>query len=52
MQKAHLKTHEAGEAISLDFKSLEVRKVEIGDVIDAPTVLFSMPRIRLKRPKR
>ena len=35
MQKAHLETQEATEAVSLDLKSLEARKVEIGDVIDA-----------------
>ena len=34
MQKAHLETQEAAEAVSLDLKSLEARKVEIGDAID------------------
>ena len=35
MQKAHLKVQEAAEAVSLDLKSLEARKVKIGDIIDA-----------------
>ena len=35
MQKAHLETQEAAEMVSLDLKSLEARKVEIGDAIDA-----------------
>jgi len=35
MQKAHLETQEAAEVVSLDLKSLEARKVEIGDAIDA-----------------
>ena len=35
MQKAHLETQKAAEAVFLDLKSLEVRKVEIVDAIDA-----------------
>ena len=34
MQKAHLETQEANEAVSSDLKSQEARKVEIGDAID------------------
>ena len=35
MQKARLETQEVAEVVSLDLKSLEARKVEIGDAIDA-----------------
>ena len=35
MQKAHLEAQEAAEAVSSDLKSLEARKIEIGDAIDA-----------------
>ena len=35
MCEAHLAAQEAAKAISSDLKSLEVRKVEIGDAIDA-----------------
>ena len=34
MQTAHLKTQEAAKAVSSDLKSLETRKIEIGDAID------------------
>jgi len=34
MREAHLAAQEAAKVISSDFKSLEVRKVEIGDAID------------------
>ena len=35
MHKAHLETQEAAETVSSNLKSLEVKKVEIGDAIDA-----------------
>jgi len=35
MHKAHLATQEAAKAISSDLKSLEIRKVELEDAIDA-----------------
>ena len=35
MREAHLAAQEAAKAISSDLKSLEIRKVEIGDAIDA-----------------
>ena len=35
MREAHLAAQEAAKAISSDLKSLEARKVEIGDAIDA-----------------
>ena len=35
MRKARLEAQEAAKAISSDLKSLEIRKVEIGDAIDA-----------------
>jgi len=35
MREAHLTAQEAAEVISSDLKSLETRKVEIGDAIDA-----------------
>ena len=56
-QLAHLVTqmheaHLAAKAISSDLKSLETRQVELGDAIDASTVLFLMLKIKLKRPRR
>ena len=35
MHEAHLVAQEAAKAISSDLKSLETRKVELGDAIDA-----------------
>ena len=35
MHEAHLAAQEAAKAISSDLKSLETKKVEIGDAIDA-----------------
>ena len=35
MHEAHLAAQEAAKAISSDLKSLETRKVELGDAIDA-----------------
>ena len=35
MHEAHLVAQEAAKAIFSDLKSLETRKVELGDVIDA-----------------
>ena len=35
MQKAHLEAQEVAKAVSSDLKSLETRKIEIGDAIDA-----------------
>ena len=35
MHEAHLVAQEAAKAISFDLKSLEIRKVELGDVINA-----------------
>ena len=35
MREAHLVAQEAAKAISSDLKSLEARKIEIGDAIDA-----------------
>jgi len=52
MQKAHLETQEVAKAVFSDLKSLETRKVEICDLLMPLTLLFSMPRIRLKRPRR
>ena len=47
MHEDQLAAHEAVEAISSDLKSLEIRKVEIGDAIDAsstPTTLWFVLR--------
>ena len=35
MREAYLAAHEAAKAVSSDLKSLETRKIEIGDAIDA-----------------
>ena len=50
MHEAHFAAQEAAKAISFDLKSLETRKVELGDAIDASAVLFLTLRIKLKRP--
>ena len=52
MQKAHLETQEVAEAVSLDLKSSEARKVEISDAIDASNIALLDAEIRLKRLKR
>ena len=40
MHEAHLAAQEAAKAISSDLKSLEMRRVELGDAIDAPNNTF------------
>ena len=52
MREAHLAAQKVAKAISSDLKSLEIRKVEIRDAIDASIVFFSTLRIRLRRLRR
>ena len=52
MHEAHLTAQEAVKAISSDLKSLETRKVKLGDVIDASNSALLTLRIRLKRPRK
>ena len=51
MQKAHMETQEAAEAISLDLKFLEARKVEIGDAIDASNNALLDVEDKIKKAK-
>ena len=52
MQKAHLETQEAAEAVSLDLKSLEARKVEIGDAIDVSNSALLDAEDKIEKAKR
>ena len=51
MREAHLAAQEAAKAISSDLKSLEMRRVELGDAINASNLFLTL-RIRLKRPRK
>ena len=52
MQKAHLETQEAAEAVSLDLKSLEARKVEIGNAINASNSALLDVEDKIKKAKK
>ena len=51
IQKAHLEAQEAAKAGSSDLKSLEVRKVEIGDAIDASNSSLLDAKDKIKKAK-
>jgi len=51
MREAHLTAQEAGKAISSDLKSLEKRKVEIGDAIDASNSALLDAEDKLEKAK-
>ena len=52
MREAHLAAQEAAKAISSYLKSLEIRKVEIGDAIDASNSALLDVEDGLKRPRK
>ena len=51
MREAHLAAQEAAKAISSNLKSLEARKVKIGDVIDASNSAFLGTKDKIKKAK-
>ena len=51
MREAHLAAQEAAKAISSDLKSLEIRKVEIGDAIDASYSALLDAEDKIKKAK-
>jgi len=52
MREAHLVAQEAAKAISSDLKSLEIRKVEIGDVVDASISALLDAEDKIKMAKK
>ena len=52
MREAHLAAPEAAEAISSDLKSLETRKVEIGDAIDASSSALLDAEDKIEKAKK
>jgi len=51
MQKAYLEAQEAAKAVFSDLKSLEARKVEIGDAIDASNNAFLDAEDKIEKVK-
>ena len=51
MREAHLATEEAAKAISSDLKSLETRRVEIGDAIDTSNSALLDAEDKIKKAK-
>jgi len=51
MREAHLATQEAAKATSSDLKSLETRKVEIGDAIDASNSALLDAKDKIEKAK-
>jgi len=51
MHEAHLATQEAAKVISSDLKSLEMRRVELGDAIDASNSAFLDAEDKIKKAK-
>ena len=51
MREAHLAAQEVAKAISSDLKSLEIRKVEIGDAIDASNSAFLDTEDKIEKAK-
>ena len=51
MHEAHLAAQEAAKAISYDLKSLEMRRVELGDVIDASNSAFLDAEDKIEKAK-
>jgi len=51
MREAHLAAQEAAKAISSDLKSLETRKVEIGDAIDASNSALLDAKDKIEKAK-
>ena len=51
MHEAHLAAQEAAKAISSDLKSLEMRRVELGDAIDVSNSAFLDAEDKIKKAK-
>jgi len=51
MREAHLTAQEAAKTVSSDLKSLEIRKVEIGDAIDASNSAFLDVEDKIEKAK-
>ena len=52
MREAHLTAQEAAKAISSYLKSLKIRKIEIGDTINASSSALLNVEEKLRRPRR
>ena len=52
MHEAHLVAQEAAKAISSDLKSLEIRKVELGDAIDASNSALLDAEDKIEKAKK
>ena len=52
MHEAHLAAQEAAKAISFDLKSLETRKVELGDAIDASSSALLDAENKIEKAKK
>jgi len=52
MHEAHLSAQEAAKTISSDLKSLETRKVELGDAIDASNSAFLDAEDKIEKAKK
>ena len=51
MHEAHLAAQEAAKAISSELKSLETRKVKLGDVIDASSSALLDAKDKIEKAK-
>jgi len=51
MQKAHLEAQEAAKAVSSDLKSLEARKIEIGDTINTSNIALLDAEDKIEKAK-
>ena len=51
MHEVHLAAQEAAKAISSDLKSLEMRRVELGDAIDASNSAFLDAEDKIEKAK-
>ena len=51
MHEAHLAAQEAAKAISSDLKSLEIRRVELGDAVDASNSTFLDAKDKVEKAK-
>ena len=52
MHEAHLAAREAAKAISSDLNSLETRKVEFGDAIDASNSALLDAEDKIEKPRK
>ena len=52
MHEAHFAAQEAAKAISSDLKSLEIRKVDLGDAIDASNSALLDAKDKIEKAKK